>query len=71
LKISPKDAIIFAIGGFIMGIGTRFGNGCNAGALYTPISHFSLSGWVYLVVVTSGGIIGNWILKRVNNTCSA
>lgn len=71
LKISLKDAIIFAIGGFIMGIGTRFGNGCNAGALYTPISHFSLSGWVYLVVVTSGGIIGNWILKRVNNTCSA
>ena len=54
-----------------MSIGTRFGNGCNAGALYTPISHFSLSGWVYLVVVTSGGIIGNWILKRVNNTCSA
>ena len=46
-----------------MGFGTRLSNGCNVGALYTPIVEFSLSGWVYLVVVVLGGFIGNYILE--------
>lgn len=65
LKVSFKDIVIFAIGGFIMGFGTRLGNGCNAGALVTPIAQFSLSGWVYLFIVTFGGYIGHNIRKRV------
>ena len=63
LKITWKDALVYAVGGFTMGIGTRFANGCNAGALFTPIAHFSLSGWLYLIFVTSGGILGNMLLK--------
>ncbi|MGP1595123.1 MAG: YeeE/YedE family protein [Treponema sp.] len=65
LKTSFMDIIVYAIGGFIMGIGTRFANGCNAGALFTPIVQFSLSGWLYLIFVTTGGIIGNMILKAM------
>ena len=64
LSINTKDFIIFAIGGFLMGFGTRLSNGCNVGALYTPIAEFSLSGWVYLVIVTTGGLIGNWYRKN-------
>ena len=64
LKISTKGIIIYAIGGFIMGFGTRLSNGCNVGALYTPIAEFSLSGWFYLIVVATGGFMGNWLLKR-------
>ena len=64
-KINPKDFALFAVGGFIMGFGTRLSNGCNVGALFTPIAEFSLSGWLYLVVVVIGGFIGNIIMSRV------
>jgi len=70
LAITPKAFIIYAFGGFMMGFGTRLSNGCNVGALYTPIAEFSLSGWVYLVVVVTGGLAGNYILKNyINKTC--
>ena len=71
LNISRKDFFVFAFGGFIMGFGTRLSNGCNVGALYTPIAEFSLSGWLYLIVVVIGGFTGNWFVKTyVNKTCS-
>jgi hypothetical protein len=50
---------VFALGGLSMGVGTRLANGCNVGALYTPIAHFSLSGWIFLVFLVLGGIVGN------------
>ncbi|WP_153915553.1 YeeE/YedE family protein [Shewanella sp. TC10] len=59
LNHSYKQFTLFALGGLLMGFGTRFANGCNVGALFTPIANFSLSGWVYLVVLILGGIIGN------------
>jgi len=65
LKFTVTDALVYALGGFTMGIGTRFANGCNAGALYTPIANFSLSGWIYLVVIVLGGIAGNRLLKSM------
>ena len=64
LKISTKGILLYAVGGFIMGFGTRLSNGCNVGALYTPIAQFSLSGWFYLIVVAAGGFTGNWLLKK-------
>ncbi len=57
--ISLKDAFLFALGGIFMGFGTRLANGCNVGALYTPIANFSLSGWVFLIFMTAGGVISN------------
>jgi len=71
LKISKKAFLIYSFGGFIMGFGTRLSNGCNVGALFTPIAEFSLSGWIYLVVVVIGGFTGNWFIKRyISSTCS-
>lgn len=71
LNITGKDFLLYAFGGFIMGFGTRLSNGCNVGALYTPIAEFSLSGWFYLVVVTIGGFVGNWYVKTyINKSCS-
>lgn len=64
--ISPKLGLFYALGGFSMGMGTRFANGCNVGALYTPIASFSLSGWVFLIVMVIGGILGNMFAKRMN-----
>ena len=65
LKTTPKQALLYAFGGILMGLGTRFANGCNVGALYTPIANFSLSGWVFLVAMVLGGIGGNTFSKKV------
>lgn len=62
---SKKQLLIFAVGGFLMGFGTRLAHGCNAGALFTPISQMSLSGWFFLVVMIAGGILGNQLRQKI------
>ncbi len=64
LSITFKDSIFFAIGGLCMGFGTRLANGCNVGALYTPIANFSLSGWIFFIFLIAGGIIGYKVNKK-------
>ena len=64
LSISKKDVLLFALGGITMGLGTRFANGCNVGALYTPIANFSLSGWIFLIFMVVGGVISNKIFFK-------
>lgn len=66
ISYSAKQYALFAFGGLLMGLGTRFANGCNVGALYTPIANFSLSGWVYLIFLILGGILGNKLLEKIN-----
>jgi len=71
LKITRLAFIIYAFGGFSMGFGTRLSNGCNVGALFTPIAEFSLSGWLYLIFVVAGGFAGNAFIKRfISKSCS-
>ncbi len=65
LKITFKQGIFYALGGLAMGVGTRFSNGCNVGALYTPIANLSLSGWIFFAFLVVGGIFGNKIAKKV------
>ncbi len=64
-KLSPKEICFFAVAGLLMGVGTRLANGCNAGGLYTPIAHLSLSGWLFLIFMVAGGIIGNKIKRQI------
>lgn len=64
LHISGKQIAFFALGGFCMGIGTRFANGCNVGALFTPIANFSLSGWIFFIFLVAGAIIGNKVAEK-------
>ena len=66
LHLSFREVLVYALGGLIMGVGTRLSNGCNVGALYTPIANFSLSGWVFLVFLVLGGIAGNVFGKKVS-----
>lgn len=71
LAITGKEALIYVVGGFAMGFGTRLSNGCNVGALYTPIANFSLSGWIFLVFLVVGGVLGNIVYKKLlmNKSC--
>ncbi|WP_218668081.1 YeeE/YedE family protein [Virgibacillus proomii] len=63
--IRKREIALFALGGLSMGLGTRLSNGCNVGALFTPIANFSLSGWIFFLFLALGGIIGNMVAKRV------
>jgi hypothetical protein len=56
---------MYSLGGLTMGFGTRLAQGCNVGALFTPISNFSLSGWVFLIFMIIGGIISNKFSEKV------
>ncbi|MGX7058461.1 YeeE/YedE family protein [Vagococcus humatus] len=64
MHLTGKEAALYALGGITMGFGTRLSNGCNVGALYTPIANFSLSGWIFLIALVGGGIIGNKFAKK-------
>lgn len=57
-KFTMKDALLFGVGGFFMGFGARLASGCNIGALFSAIINLSLSGWVFLVALAVGGIVG-------------
>jgi len=63
MHLSKRELLLFALGGLAMGFGTRLANGCNVGALYTPIAQFSLSGWIFLIFMVVGGIVGNKFAK--------
>lgn len=65
MRITFREALMFALGGLTMGFGTRLSNGCNVGALYTPIGNFSLSGWIFLGFLVVGGIAGNMFAKML------
>lgn len=55
-KMNTTDMAYYALGGILMGFGSRLAKGCNAGALYSSMSTFSLSGWFFLFAMTLGGI---------------
>lgn len=63
-KYKLKDIIAYGFAGIIMGYGARLSNGCNAGALLGGISNLSLSGWVFLVAMTLGGLLGIKFVKK-------
>ncbi len=65
LKITFKEMLIYAVGGFSMGFGTRLANGCNAGALFSPISHYSFSAWIFLVFMIIGTIMSKKLLDKI------
>ncbi|MDD2374484.1 MAG: YeeE/YedE family protein [Eubacteriales bacterium] len=65
IKVKFSQILLFSLGGFTMGFGTRLSNGCNVGALYTPIANFSLSGWIFFVFLAAGAVLGNILGKKL------
>jgi uncharacterized membrane protein YedE/YeeE len=59
-------------GGLLMGIGARIVPGCNIGAMFSTIPAFSLSGWIFLLFVFLGAVVGGktltkWFLPPVSH----
>lgn len=57
MKLNKGDIPYFVAGGLLMGFGARFAKGCNAGAMYSAISTFSISGWIFAAAMVIGGLI--------------
>ena len=56
------------IGGFLMGIGSRLGLGCNVGAFFVRVSNGDVGGWLFGLGMIGGAFIGvkffNWWTER-------
>ncbi|MDP2157235.1 MAG: YeeE/YedE thiosulfate transporter family protein, partial [Nitrospirota bacterium] len=56
------------IGGFLMGIGSRLGLGCNVGAFFVRVSNGDIGGWLFGLGMIGGAFIGvkffNWWTER-------
>ena len=56
------------IGGFLMGIGSRLGLGCNVGAFFVRVSNGDVGGWLFGIGMIGGAYIGvrffNWWTER-------
>ena len=64
-KIKSLRQVVAAIlGGLLMGYGARLANGCNIGALFTAISAFSLSGWIFGAFLLVGAFLGSKLLAK-------
>jgi uncharacterized membrane protein YedE/YeeE len=69
---SSRQVWAAVLGGLLMGIGARIAPGCNIGAMFSSIPAFSLSGWIFLVFVFLGAVVGGktltkWFLPPVSH----
>ncbi len=59
---SGRQAAAAILGGLLMGFGARVSFGCNIGALFSGIPAMSLHGWVFMVFIFFGAMIGSKLL---------
>lgn len=61
---SYRQMIAAAVGGLLMGYGSRLASGCNIGSFFGGIASLSLSGWIFGLFIFVGAIIGSKLLVR-------
>ena len=59
---SLKGLIFLFTGGFLVGFGSRYANGCTAGHVIAGISTFQLSGLIATISFFAGGLIYTYFL---------
>lgn len=62
---SSRQALAAILGGLLMGFGARLSFGCNIGALFSGIPSMSLHGWVFMIFIFLGAMIGSKLLVSV------
>lgn len=66
INFKAKDVAFYGLAGILMGYGAKLSGGCNVGALFSGIANLSLSGWVFLVALVVGGLVGVKVVKKFN-----
>lgn len=59
---SMQGLIFMVLGGFLVGFGTRYANGCTSGHSITGIANLQVSSIVATMCFFAGGLIMNWII---------
>lgn len=57
---SAKGFLLFIVGGFLIGFGTRYAGGCTSGHAITGLSNFQLPSLVAVVGFFIGGLISSY-----------
>ena len=60
--LSLKGFILMIVGGFLVGFGTRYANGCTSGHTITGLSALSFSSLVATVCFFAGGLLVAWFV---------
>jgi len=57
---NPKGLILTIIGGFLVGFGARYGQGCTSGHAITGLSHLQLPSLITVIGFFIGGLLMTW-----------
>lgn len=59
---SPKGIILSIVGGFLVGFGARYGDGCTSGHAITGLSHLQLPSLITVIGFFIGGLFMTWVI---------
>lgn len=59
---SPATLILLVLGGFLVGFGTRYANGCTSGHTIMGLSLLNVGSLVATIGFFIGGLISSWLL---------
>lgn len=62
---SGRQVAAAILGGLLMGFGARLSFGCNIGALFSGVPSMSLHGWVFMLFIFLGAMVGSKLLVTV------
>ena len=57
-----KGAVIAILGGFLIGFGARYGNGCTSGHAITGLAHLKLPSLITVIGFFIGGLAMTWLI---------
>ena len=59
---SLKGIILTIVGGFLVGFGARYGNGCTSGHAITGLAHLQLPSLITVIGFFIGGLAMTWLI---------
>jgi uncharacterized membrane protein YedE/YeeE len=59
---SNRQIAAAILGGLLMGFGARLSFGCNIGGMFSAVPAMSLNGWVFLLFIFIGAMVGSKLL---------
>jgi uncharacterized membrane protein YedE/YeeE len=63
---SPRGLLLIVVGGFLVGFGTRYANGCTSGHSITGMASLNWPSFVATAAFFAGGLVMTWlILPRI------
>ena len=60
--LSLPGFVMVLVGGFLVGFGTRYADGCTSGHAITGLAHFQLSSLIAVLGFFAGGLIATYLV---------